>query len=108
MVFSFKIRVWSFSTAIDSPVRTDSSICKLEESINLQSAGILSPAFIITISPGTISLDETVLSKPSLKTVAVGAESFFNAFRASSALNSWNVPKEAFINRIIPIAIASI
>ncbi|GAH09197.1 unnamed protein product [marine sediment metagenome] len=48
----------------------------MEESNSLQSAGILSPAFIITISPGTISFDGIVFSKPSLKTVAVGDDLF--------------------------------
>ncbi len=41
------------STGFDSPVRTASCICKLLAAIKRRSAGILSPAFSNTMSPGT-------------------------------------------------------
>ena len=42
-----------FSTGTDSPVKEASSTFKLEDSINLKSAGIISPDSKTTISPGT-------------------------------------------------------
>ena len=44
-----------FSAGIDSPVSVDSSILREKTSINLMSAGTISPAESKTISPGTKS-----------------------------------------------------
>ena len=53
---SDRVAAASFSSGTDSPVNTDSSAAILYASIILQSAGILSPLFIIRISPDTISV----------------------------------------------------
>ena len=85
-----------FSTGTDSPVNADSSTFNDALSIKRKSAGTISPASKVTISPGTNSSLLTVLNSPSRKTVASGAAISFKALIASSALDSWNTPKTAF------------
>jgi len=56
-------------TGVDSPVKDDSFTLISYPSISTPSAGILSPASIITISPGTNFSDNISCSFPSLITL---------------------------------------
>ena len=97
----------SFSTATDSPVREDSSICRLLDSKSLISAGIISPVSMITISPGTSSSAFTFFLPPSLMMVASGELIFWRAATESSARPSWIIDIIALITTIAIIITAS-
>ena len=58
-----------FSTGIDSPVSIDSST-ELFPEITIPSTGIFSPGFTTTTSPFLTSSSGTLISFPSLMTVA--------------------------------------
>jgi len=63
--------------------------------MSLRSAGILSPYFTSTISPGTRSLAFIYYQFPSLKTKAWGDYRSFNASIAFSASKSYQIPTTA-------------
>ena len=92
-----------FFTGIDSPVNDASSICRLDSSNILKSAGMMSPSVNITISPGTSSFAGISEVSLSLNTLAFGAPIFFNASIAFSALYSWMNPSVADNNIIMII-----
>ena len=79
-VLSFNIRLF-FITEILSPVKVDSSTCRLVHSIILASAGTLSPLLKTNISPGTISSESIIFIFPSLNTLHF----IFNNFDKASA-----------------------
>ena len=85
---SKKVFFASFSTGTDSPVKDASSIFKFELSTSLTSAGIISPASIVTMSPGTKVFAGTTSMCPSLNTFAFGEAIFLRASRDFSALPS--------------------
>ena len=85
---SFLSFIVSLETPTDSPVSNDSSTTILEASINLPSAGILSPASTTTTSPKVNSLDVITFKLPSLITLHVGAANSCNASNDFSVLNS--------------------
>ena len=68
----------SFLIASDSPVSVDCPTYKSFDSIILKSAGIMSPAESITVSPGTKSLNGNFIFFPFLTTVAVVDTNCFN------------------------------
>ena len=86
----------SFSTGTDSPVRADSSHLRLAAWISRPSAGMKSPASSLTISPGTSWEASITCSTPPRTTRAWGAEMFFSASSAFSALLSCKTPRMAF------------
>lgn len=77
------------------------------DSINLQSAGTLSPDSNSTMSPGTKSCALISVSRPSLSTFAFGALSVTNELIARSALFSIKNPKPTVMNTTAKIAIDS-
>ena len=91
----FKLVVASFLTASDSPVKADCPTYKSLDSNILKSAGIILPAFKITISPITISFIGISISFPSRITIVVVATSSFNfsaaLFERNSSKNSKSV-----------------
>ena len=82
----------SFSAGTLSPVSADSSDFKLTLSRRRASAGTKSPASRKIISPGTSSLAAMICSFPSRSTLACGADMFFSASSAFSALLSCTSP----------------
>jgi len=82
----------TFSTATDSPVRTASITCRLVETMRRRSAGMRSPDWTKTRSPGTSSSASTVRFLPSRITVAVGDIMALIASAAFSALPSCAMP----------------
>ena len=89
-------RAWaSFSAGRDSPVRADSSVFSSTERSRRKSAGTKSPAWRMTMSPGTSSQLSTRWRLPSRSTWAWGEESFFRASMALSARRSCTVPMTA-------------
>ena len=113
MFFCAKISLFSailfssFNIAIDSPVSMASSTLKLFDSNSLISAGTLSPASMITTSPGTSSLESIILSFPSLITLLLVTAIFFRDLIAFSAFISSTKPKIAFKTTIAKMVIAS-
>jgi len=97
-----------FVTGNDSPVRMASSISSLLSSIILASAGILSPACSINISPGTTCLAGISLCCPFLSTRALDEVKWERASIAFSALYFWKKLNSALITTITPITIASV
>jgi len=97
----------SFDVGTDSPVREASDTWSDEDSIILQSAGILVPSSTIRMSPGTRSSEEISRVFPSRMTFDFRLESFFKASIDFSALYSWMKPKTALKITIIRITIAS-
>ncbi|MPL99965.1 hypothetical protein SDC9_46187 [bioreactor metagenome] len=97
----------SLETPTDSPVKSDSSIIIPELSINVPSAGILSPASNIIRSPIVTSIEFITFKTPSLITLQVGAANSFNASKDFSVLYSCTNPIIAFTTTIISIVIAS-
>ena len=81
-----------FSEGTDSPVNADSSLLRLADVINRASAGTKSPASILIISPGTSSDASITISLPLRITRACGADMFFRASNAFSALDSCITP----------------
>ena len=84
MVSLFKISSENFSTASLSPVKALSSIFKLSLSMMRKSAGTISPASKITISPTTKSSLLILCITPFLKTLQNGLVIFFSACIACS------------------------
>ena len=78
-----------FSTGTDSPVRADSSTCKLRTWKSRRSAGTLSPDSSSTRSPGTRSSDGTRCLDPPRRTVAAVTTICASALIAFSARDSW-------------------
>ena len=97
----------SLDIPTDSPVNNDSSTTILAASINVPSAGILSPASNTTASPIVNSLEFITLIFPSLIALQVGAAISCNASNDFSVLNSCTKPNIAFTITIISIVIAS-
>ena len=83
-----KVKDASFSTGKDSPVKEDSFVFKLTDSIRRRSAPIVSPSSKITTSPRTNSVDLTLNLFPSLTTVDSGEDKFFKASKEVCALTS--------------------
>ena len=79
----------SLATGVLSPVSGASSVRRLAPSMMRASAGILSPASISTMSPGTISWVATRWRSPSRTTVASGAARAISARTDFSARASW-------------------
>ena len=90
-----------------SPVSKDSSITNPELSTKSPSAGILSPASNITMSPIVRYMEFIIFILESLNTLQVGAANSFNASNDFSVLNSCTNPKIALIITIISIVSAS-
>ena len=103
---SSKIMSILFSTARLSPVRALSSTLRLAFSINLPSAGIISPASRRITSPTTSSLAGSCTATPSRNTFASGPASFFKLCRDCSAFTVCTVPKIALIVITITITAA--
>ena len=82
----------SFSDGTDSPVKADSSLLRLTLFSSRASAGIKSPASRWIMSPGTSWEASMIFSSPSRRTLARGADIFFRASRAFSALLSCTIP----------------
>ena len=78
-----------FSTASLSPVRPDCWTKKSRDSSSKTSAGIMSPALSLTMSPTTISSMGSSCSTPSLMTVAVLTINRDRLLAARSLRNSW-------------------
>ncbi len=76
-------------------MRADSSLFRLTLSSRRASAGTKSPASKWMMSPGTSSEASMTCSFPSRRTRAWGADRFFRASRAFSALLSWSMPMTA-------------
>ena len=93
---------WFLSTASDSPVSMDSSICSARPRATTASAGTWSPALRIRMSSRTTSAGAISSSSPPRRTRARGA--FSSASRSSFALarNSWTHPMIAFANAARP------
>ena len=92
---SFKRVSLIFSTARLSPVSALSSTLRLAFSINLPSAGTISPASSKITSPTTNSLAGSWITTPSRNTFASGPESFFKLCNDCSAFTVCIVPKIA-------------
>ena len=104
------INVLSFSTGSDSPVSDDWVINKSFADIILISAGIISPAAKLIISPGKISSIEISLKIPFLLTAIVVLIICFNFSLALLDLPSWKKrikPDIKIIAVIIPNEIQS-
>ena len=82
----------SLSTGTDSPVSADSSTARSRRRSSRRSAGTLSPASRTTTSPGTSSVESTVVRDPSRTTVAWVRVIAINADSAFSARSSWRNP----------------
>ena len=93
---SFTSASASLSAGTDSPVSADSSLFRFALTISLASAGTKSPASSLMMSPGTTCVEATMLSCPFLITLACGADIFFSASSAFSALLSCTNPSTAF------------
>ena len=76
-------------------MRADSSVFSSTERSRRKSAGTKSPAWRMTMSPGTSSQLSTRWRLPSRSTWAWGEESFFRASMALSARRSCTVPMTA-------------
>ena len=96
-----------FATGRLSPVSGASSVCRLASSMMRASAGILSPASISTMSPGTISCAPTRWRSPSRTTVDSGAASAIRARTERSARASWKKPSSALSTTMAVMTIAS-
>ena len=81
------------ATGMLSPVSGASSVWRLASSMMRASAGILSPASIRTMSPGTISRAGTRWRSPSRMTLASGAASAISARTDFSARDSCTKPR---------------
>ena len=79
----------SFSTATDSPVSPDSSICKSRTLTKRKSAGTLSPEVRVTKSPTTSSFEGTLNFLPPRMTVASVVTALARASIFFSAPASW-------------------
>ena len=93
----------SLSIGSDSPVKAASMVLKFFNSINLASAGILSPSSNKIISPGTSSLAGIFINSPVLITLAKGTTIFFRALIAFSAFVSCIKPMPALNKRTAKI-----
>lgn len=96
-----------FSTCVDSPVKTASSVLRSTTSISLLSAGTRSPDSKSTMSPGTTSLAGMLTSFPYLIKRAWGAVSFFMASIAFSERYSWMKPMIELRTTMADIVMAS-
>ena len=85
-----------FSTGVLSPVRAASSISSVAATRSRPSAGILSPASNVTMSPGTSSSASTSTRCPSRRAWAWMRSIFWSAATLSAALPSWFRPSTAF------------
>ena len=83
------------STGSDSPVKALSFVLKEWQEIILASAGTISPASSLIISPQTSSEASISISSPRRVTLAIGDESFFRLSSDLSALIDWTVPRTA-------------
>ncbi len=92
----------------DSPVRADSSACRLVLSIRRMSAGTWQPASRLTKSPTTRVYASTSCRTPSRMTNALGLTSFFKESRARWALPSWIMPTTALSTTTTPMMMASL
>jgi len=77
-----------FSTAVLSPVRAASSICRFAAAITRPSAGTRSPASTITMSPGTIPSASIREIRPSRRTFATIFIILFSAATLAPAFAS--------------------
>jgi hypothetical protein len=102
-VFSGNTISLFFSTGKDSHVKLASSILSEAVEISLKSAGTISQASSIMISPITRFSDLIFFISPSLITFASGLFIFFNASNASSALLSCESQIIAFMITISKI-----
>ena len=98
----------SFSTGTDSPVREDSSTCRLELLVSRISAGTCAPASRSTRSPVTSSAAGISLRIPSRITIVCGLVSFFNASSAFRAFPSCSMPTRALTTTTVPMITASL
>ena len=96
-----------FSTGTDSPVSEASSTLRFTVCTRRRSAGTKLPASSSTMSPATRSRLATTTWCPSRMTAAFGADIFFSAARACSALDSWITPTTAFRTTMNMMAIES-
>ena len=97
----------SFSSASDSPVNADSSVCNSTASVRRRSAGTTLPASSSTRSPGTSSVAAQVIVAPSRTTCASGAAIIRSAATARSARYSCTAPTSALRITITMIAMVS-
>ena len=97
----------SFSAGTDSPVSADSSDFRLTARRSRASAGTKSPASSRMRSPGTSIPASMTFSSPPRITRACGADMFFKASSAFSALLSCKTPMIALITTITRIRMGS-
>ena len=105
--FSSTWAVASFSLGTLSPVRADSSLFRLTLFSSRASAGMKSPASRRMMSPGTSWAASMTCSFPSRSTLAWGADMFFRASMAFSALDSCIMPSRAFNTTMSKISTGS-
>mmetsp|Transcript_41765 Transcript_41765/g.65226 ORF Transcript_41765/g.65226 Transcript_41765/m.65226 type:complete len:213 (-) Transcript_41765:146-784(-) len=93
---------WFLFTLAASPVRAACSALRVVDIISATrtSAGTLSPTATSTMSPGTNSLALTILTLPSLRTLAWSGLYEDKASIAASALLSCHTPMHAFSRRM--------
>ena len=77
------------STGTDLPVRAASAILRFATHVSRKSAGMMLPASMMTISPGTTSIASMYCRPPSRSTTAFAAASLRKATIAFWARNSW-------------------
>ena len=77
------------STGTDSPVRAASAIFRCATHVSRKSAGMMLPASMMTISPGTTSVASMCCRLPSRSTAAFDAASLRKSMIAFWARNSW-------------------
>ena len=85
-----------FSTGVLSPVSAASSISSVAATIRRPSAGTLSPASKVTMSPGTTSSAGMSTRSPPRRTCAWIRSIFWSAATLSAAFPSWLRPRTAF------------
>ena len=85
----------AFSTGVLSPVSADSSISSVAATSRRPSAGTLSPASNVTMSPGTSSSDGMSTRSPPRRACALITSIFWSAATLSAALPSWLRPRIA-------------
>ena len=107
-VLSAAIAPVFFSTGKVSPVNAASLVKSSFDDISWQSAGITSPAFSATISPGTICFNGISANLPSLNTLAVISTNDNSFFTASPALFSCQNPSILLMPTMMNIMIASV
>ena len=83
-------------TGVLSPVSAASSISSVAAMWRRPSAGILSPASKVTMSPGTSSSAGRSIASPPRRTCALMSSIFWSAATLSAALPSWLRPRTAF------------